>query len=249
MKGLAVMASAREYDAAFETARVLEYVEVEGFELRKGFAIDRARLEEAARVLACPVKKNAPHWQHGRIIYASVRKYLSGFWDVDRQRFSDGHPLTLLDIGTAKGFSALCLKWALDDSSVLGQVFSVDVIDPTSRETRNTVAELHGLKTLSEILAPWPESQAITFLESTGIDFLKTYPARIHVAFVDGKHEGHVVRQEGKLLAQRQKPGDLALFDDCQIPAISVAVVSLEEWYRIEYVTAGPRDYAIGVRR
>jgi hypothetical protein len=231
------------YDAIFEAARQIAYPEVDAFEQRMGYAIERDRLESAARVLACPLKANPPHWQHGRVVYAAARRFLngkpSGCW-------------TFLDIGTAKGFSALCLQWALmdhADGALTWGVKSVDVIDPAARVERNTVAELEGLRTLGETLAPWPEAEAIAFSRSTGIDWLTAHAVEIDVAFIDGKHEAHVVRQEGKLLSKRQEPGDLAMFDDCQIPGVSQAVASLSEFYKLEYITAGPRQYALGVRR
>ncbi len=89
MKAVATMARTREaYEAAFQTARLLEYPEVDAFEKRMGYAIQRDRLENAARVLACPLKTSPPHWQHGRVIYAATRKYLE----------SASGPLTMLDI-------------------------------------------------------------------------------------------------------------------------------------------------------
>jgi predicted O-methyltransferase YrrM len=229
------------YDAIFEAARQIEYTEVDAFERRMGYAIERERLEAAARVLACPLKANPPHWQHGRVIYAAACAYLAAVPSEAR--------LTLLDVGTAKGFSALCLTWALADSVAYGAVVSVDVIDPEARVSRNTVAELGSELTLRETLAPWPETESMFFYQSTGIDWLNAHPDRIEVAFIDGKHDAHVVRQEGKLLSKRQEPGDLAMFDDCQIPGVSQAVASLGEFYKLEYITAGPRQYAVGVRR
>lgn len=155
----------------------------------------------------------------------------------------------MLDIGTAKGFSALCAQWALMDSWVDGTVVSVDVIDPRSRESRNTVAEVGTPKTLTELLDPWPEAGAIKFLQSTGVDWLKKYGGRIDLAFVDGKHTGAVVEQEGRLLAGRQEPGDLVIFDDVHLPDVLTAVRSLRA-YRTEIVPVLPlRAYAIARRR
>jgi prepilin-type processing-associated H-X9-DG protein len=230
------------YAEIFAQARGLVYPELDALEARLGYAIDRAWLDEAGRVLCCPIKNSPPHWQHGRLIYAVVREYV------------DKHPqivtFTALDIGTAKGFSALCSRKAFFDAGVNCDLTSVDVMPPAARCYRNTVAELdgRGLKTLAEILAPFPASD-ITFLESTGIDWLQRHADRVHVAFVDGKHAGDVVRQEGKLLAKRQQPGDVVIFDDCQMPQVSPAVVSLGEWYQIEYVKAEPREYAVARRR
>lgn len=229
------------YTEAFAQARVLHYPALDALEARLGHAIDREWVDEAGRVLCCPIKSAPPHWQHGRLIYAVVRDYLATT------------PITAaaaLDIGTAKGFSALCSRKAFLDAGVPCRLTSVDVMPPSARCYRNSVAEVEGgLKTLAEILAPWPEAADITFLESTGIEWLKRRADRVHVAFVDGKHTGEAVRQEGKLLSKLQQPGDLAIFDDCQMPPVSQAVVSLDEWYRLAYVKATPREYAIGRRR
>lgn len=230
------------YVEAFAQARTLTYPAIEALEARLGFAIDRSWLEDVAWVLCCPIKYAPPHWQHGRLIYAVARHYLASLDDIGG---------TALDIGTAKGFSALCLRKAFLDAGLLCRLTSVDVMPPAAKCYRNTVAEVDGagLKTLAEILAPFPEAADITFLESTGIDWLKADSDRIHIAFVDGKHTAEVVRVEGKLLAKRQQPGDVAIFDDCQMPPVSQAVASLTEWYRIEYVKADPREYAIARRR
>lgn len=234
--------TADDYRTAFRVERDRLYPLVDAFEAQSGFAVDRDRLLEAAKVLACPVKANAPNWQHGRVLYAAVSRYI-----VE-------HPNTeafnILDVGTAKGFSALCLLWSLQDSGKAGRVTSVDVIDPLGRVQRNTIAEVDGLKTLAETLAPWPEAQSIDFRKSTGIEWLHGHGDRIHVAFIDGKHSGAVVLQEGHLLAVRQMPGDLAIFDDVHIPDVSIAVNSLYPDYRLKYLEVLPnRHYAIGVRR
>lgn len=217
-----------------------EYPVVDAFEQQCGYAVDRAQLEAAAAVLACPVKKNPPNWQHGRVIYAAARRYLE----------TASEQVSVLDVGTAKGFSALCLRWALRDAGVAGDVTSVDVIDPASAVSRNTVAEVDGPLTLRDILAPWPEAESIAFEQSTGVAWLEQHRERVHIAFVDGKHSGVVVRREGVLLAERQRSGDLAIFDDVHIPDVSVAVNSLMGDYRIKYLEVLPhRHYAIGVRR
>lgn len=232
--------TAADYQAAFEAERVKTYPAVDAFEAECGYAIDRAKLEAAARVLACPVKRNPPNWQHGRVLYAAARQYFAA---------ANWH-MVALDIGTAKGFSALCLQWAMDDAGRYGQVTSVDVIPPASTDPRNTVAELDSPKTLRQILAPWPETERIDFFESTGIAWLEASRERVHVAFVDGKHAGHVVRREGVLLASRQASGDLAIFDDVHIPDVSFAVTSLHHEYKLRYLDILPnRHYAIGVRR
>jgi predicted O-methyltransferase YrrM len=231
--------TADAYAAAFEAERQNEYPAIDALEQRFGFALDRERLEAAARILACPLKQNPPNWAHGRVLYALTRAYLATHLHA-----------TLVDIGTAKGFSALCLQWALNDSGRIGAVHSCDVIRPSSRERRNTVAELDGLLTLHETLAPWPEAQAINFEQATGVEFLQGHPSRIHIAFVDGKHTGTTVFLEGSLLSARQDAGDIAIFDDVQIDGVDMAVKELRRFYKFEEVRVNDhRAYAIGVRR
>lgn len=237
---ISVAASREEYALAFARESQRTYPIIDAFEQSSGFALDQRRLLEAARVLACPIKRSEPHWQHGRVLYAAAREYLS----------RGTEPVAILDIGSAKGFSALCLFWALREAGRDGWVTSVDVIDPQARERRNTVAEVDGLKTLAETLEPWPEAQSIAFLQSTGIDWLQAHPERVHIAFVDGKHTADVVRREGKLLTSRQQSGDLAIFDDVHIGDVSAAVTSLHHEYRLTYLQPLPnRAYAVGVRR
>lgn len=227
-----------DYNAAFAKERANTYPMVDAFV--GAFDLDRDRLESAARVLACPLKKSPPNWQHGRVLYAAAAWYLAA---------SPGGFFNFLDIGTAKGFSALCLQSALNDADARGRVTSVDVIDPNARVPRKTAAEVDGLLTLAETLAPWPIAAQIQFVQSTGIDWLKAHPDRIHIAFVDGAHDAVVVEQEGRLLAERQEPGDHAIFDDVHRPDLLKAVESLRDAYRFDVMKVLPtRHYAIGVR-
>lgn len=229
------------YQAAFDAERVCAYPIVNLFEDRLGYQVARDRLEGAARVLACPVKANPPNWQHGRVLYALARQTFAQL---------EAGPVTVLDIGTAKGFSALCLEWARLDAGMAGQVVSVDVIDPASQVRRNTVADCDGLKSLGEILAPWPEANGIEFRHDTGIDWLTRTAGRIHFAYVDGKHTYEIVKREGDLLWDRQLPGDVVMFDDCQIEGVAKAVQQLEAGYDLEILTVlAGRRYAIGTRR
>ncbi len=232
--------SSKAYDAAYARELVNEYPVVDTFEQRMGYVLERNKLERAARVLACPLKTNPPNWQHGRVLYAIARNYCQYQIDVN-----------ILDIGTAKGFSALCLLWAAKDADILWGVTSVDVIDPEARVRRNTVAEVDGLKTLKETLEPWPESWAIRFKQRTGGEELSDGRSRIHICFIDGKHDAKTVALEGYLLAQRQMVGDLAIFDDVHIDEVHQAVKTLRGQYEIERldVIPGKRAYAIGVRR
>jgi hypothetical protein len=230
--------AAADYLDIWQAERKQEYWAVDALEAQLGYALDRQRLEGAALVLASPIKANPPNWQHGRVLYAVAREYLSHTTET----------VTFFDCGTAKGFSALCLQWALIDACVNGAVISVDVIDPCERVLRNTIAETAGEKTLAEILEPWPEARAIQFVRSTGRQWLTGHPRRVHLAYVDGKHTYEEVSWEATLLAQRQESGDVVIFDDLQIPGVEKAVAEMAEHvYEVSTLTVipGKRAYAI----
>lgn len=234
--------SRQDYAEAFlrESSRV--YPEMDRLESSVGYAIGKERLEAAAQILACPVKTNPPNWQHGRVLYAYTRQYLANCTPAY---------VSLLDIGTAKGFSALVLLWALIDSGMNGEVESVDVIDPLAKVFRNSVLDTESENRLADYHRAWPEASQIQFHKMTGLKWLQQSSERVHVAFVDGKHSGDVVLEEGRLLASRQEPWDLVIFDDMQLPGIADAVYSLRALYDVTHIELNDanRKYAVGVRR
>lgn len=238
----AVTPSRADYDALFAREWPGSHPVIDAIEQEYGHALDEARLREAARVLACPVKVNPPNWQHGRLLYAVARAYAEDRVDA---------PLVFLDVGTAKGFSALCLRWALDDAGATdGRVASCDVVDPEARVRRNTVAEVDGSLTLAETLSPWPEAGRIEFVRKTGVQALMGFQS-VDLAFVDGKHSGLVVRDEASMLSRRQRPGDVVVFDDVHVDGVWKAVAWLRDGglysvRRVDYLPA--RAYAIATR-
>jgi predicted O-methyltransferase YrrM len=234
------------YAEAFKRERENVYPAVDAFEQASGFAIERERLEAAARVLACPVKKNPPNWQHGRVLYAAIRELL------DRA----GNGGVFLDIGTAKGFSAVVMAWAIADADAHCRVLSVDAIDPLHRVPRNSVWEADGSKfTVPEFVAEFihPERHRIEFHGGGSLDLLDELHANgehIRFAFVDGKHEGAMVATEAELIKSMQRPGDVVLFDDLQVPSIHQSVARLSGYWPAQHIRAHDnRAYALAVRR
>lgn len=232
------MSTAADYQRIFDEARAIEYPEIDRFEEARGVRVNREELNAAARVLACPLKVNAPHWQHGRVIYAAALARAA-------------HPAEglFLDIGTAKGFSACVMTWVIATAGRDRKVVSVDVMSPIDPIRRNSVAELDGLKTLDQFVDPFINRQVTTEFHGCGIAawFYKPPHDRIAFAFVDGKHTYQGVRFEALEIAARQQTGDVIVFDDLQIEPVHRAVRELSG-YHLEEITAGPRRYAVAWR-
>lgn len=235
-------ATLTQYNEIFARECVRVYPVMDELEHKLGAAIKRDKLRNMARVLACPHKVNPPNWQHGRLIYSVARWYMAPRYKED---------FNFLDIGTAKGFSALCMQNALIDSYQSGLVTSLDVIDPDARVSRNSVAETDGLKTLAEILSPWPESKRIQFYGQNSLDWLVWRQARIHFAFIDGKHRYDYVKSELNELARLQSADDIIIVDDTQIESVHKAVQhSLREYRVLHQIALMPqRHYMVMERR
>jgi cephalosporin hydroxylase len=227
------------YDIAFQGERMNQYPQVYAFEQECGYAANIERLEAAARILACPLKVNPPNWQHGRVIYALARKLLAD---------SPGAGL-FVDIGTAKGYSAVVMGWAIADAGANNWVLSIDAVDPSTRVTRNSVIEGDELFTVHEFVAPFIERSVRTEFVGGGSDFvLSGLSERVRFAFVDGRHSFAAVTADIANLQRLQQAGDIALFDDTQIDAVSAALGKLRGYHVKRLRVNSLREYAVAVR-
>lgn len=236
------MVTKQEYHRIYNEEMAVAYPTIDAFEELLGYSIPHVFLAKVAW-LACPLKQNPPNWQHGRVIYAVLRNYLCNL--------PLGESYRCVDIGTAKGFSALCAAKALWDAQRPGHIHSIDVIDPNAKTTRNSISDCDGPTTLYELLAPFRGliSDRVSFHHNTGAVFLKDFEVRVNFAFVDGKHRYDQVNAELKLLASRQEKGDVIVADDIQIEGVGRAVGERAEYDR-EFIDALPgRRYAIMRRK
>jgi predicted O-methyltransferase YrrM len=233
------MLTKQHYDEIFEKEKLNEYKSIDAFEAATGHRVPRERLEEAARVLACPVKVNPPNWQHGRVIYAAAMVRLRA--EVEG---------IFLDIGTAKGFSACVMTWAIADAQRKMKVVTVDMMDPYDRVKRNSVAELGGYLQLTDFIDPFRDKNVLMEAHGGGSArwFKHTKDERIAFAFIDGKHTYDAVRAESIAIAEMQTTGDVIVFDDLQIEPVRKAAMQLEGYDGL-YLDAGQRRYLVAVRQ
>lgn len=235
----------KQFEEAFERARALEYPELDRFEKLAGYAVDRERLEAAARILQCPIKVNAPNWQHGRLLYALARQYIE--WAKK--------PTIFLDIGTAKGFSACVLSWAIADAGICDhRVVSIDIVDPEAFVARNSVIECDTLFTVAKFVEPFiAYGVPVQFLGKGSARWFTETPADVHVgfAFIDGKHTFQAVTLEALSIEKRQSEGDVIVFDDAQIGDIHKATMQLRGYRRDSlFLQSGraKRGYCVAVK-
>ena len=136
--------------------------------------------EEIARVL-----RGGDGGEHGLLLYKLVCCINPGSRPV------------ILDIGTARGFSAITMARALFDANLDGTVFTIDVVDHDSQLTwhgsKNDPGEpLSGLTiSRSEVWQRWFPEEAVFVTPICGKshELLDTWSfGPIDIAFIDGEH-------------------------------------------------------------
>lgn len=241
------MGDRETYLSLFHNAREKEYPEVDRFEAACGHAIDREWLDELALHTQVSVKKSAICYAHGRVLYAAIRRYL------DRNR---PKRVNILETGTAKGFSALCMSRALSDANVDGVIVTIDTLPHDRAFYWNAIDDLDGKKTRRELLAPWREwIDRIVFLQGPAREMLRGLSlSRVNVAFLDAAHTRDDVLFEFGVIAEFQEPGDMVVFDDVTpgiFPGVVSAVGEIQNKYDLglEQIEASDsRGYAVLVR-
>lgn len=245
--GIEPYATREIYLRLYEDARQVSYPEVDAFEARQGFAVDREWLDELALHTQVVVKNSKLNYQHGRLLYSALRRYLSR---------TDRDPAIVLETGTARGFSALCMARAVLDSGSCGFVITVDFLPHNIPMIWNCIDDHEGIKTRQELLSRWPEElDRVVFIQGrTKTQMRRIGLSRVHFAFLDAQHTADDVIAEYVYVRDRQKNGDVILFDDVTKGLFegvvnAVEYIEREGLYAVERIQASSeRGYAIAVR-
>ena len=216
------VATARVYrDLAAEVA-AKTYPEIDKFEAETGHAIPNEWLHKLALHTQVVVKKSPLCYAHGRVLYSALSRYL--------EKLSKSEQVNILETGTARGFSSLCMARALSDMNRVGKVVTFDTLPHRTPIYWNCIDDLEGKKSRQELLEPWSDlvQKYLIFVQG---DTRNTLPRvnidRVHFAFLDGAHTRADVLQEFDNIVAQQKSGDVVLFDDytpTQYPGLVAAV-------------------------
>ena len=132
-------------------------------------------------------------------------------------------PSVILDIGTARGFSAITMARALLDGNLEGMVYSIDIIDHNSQivwhgekhDAEDPLAGVHISR--SEVWSRWfaEEVSRITPMSAQSHEVLKDWSlGPIDVAFIDGEHTYEAVVRDLALLEPLMAPSGTIVLDD-----------------------------------
>ena len=191
---------------------------------RFGDLPDRAFVDELALATQVVPKDEQLDWSHGYLLHAALGSYL--------RRTPSDRPVTILETGTARGFSAICMAHALRNAGRAGTILSVDILHAERSIYWNSIGDAGGRRTRLELLEPWTElvEDHVVFLRGdVSIVLEQLGLARIHFAFLDAEHTYDAVRRELAFVARHQRAGDVIVCDDYTPTAFPEIVRAVDE--------------------
>jgi predicted O-methyltransferase YrrM len=201
-------ADADTYRKIWQQAKQIPYPFIDQYEHETGFAIDREWMDDLALLTQVVIKQSDICYQHGRLLYATLSQYMA--------QHPDGS-INILETGTARGFSSLCMAKALKEKQQAGKILTFDVLPHHTKMYWNCIADGQGPQTRAELLhsyQPLIDDYVLFHQGDTKIELDKIEIPRIHFAFLDGQHTYDYAMYEFNYVTKRQKPGDILFFDD-----------------------------------
>ena len=233
--GVNIQATKDYYLSIFEKAKNEKFLEVEKLEKSSGFKIDKSWLDELALHTKVVKKDSAINYQHGRILYSKLREYI---------KEKNINFINIVEIGTARGFSSICMSKAINDAKVNGKIITIDIIPNDIKIFWNCIDDFESKKTRKELLKNWQkEYNNISFLNGPSFFVLKKILFdRIHFAYIDGMHDYLNTKREFEFISSRQQFNDIIIFDDYskKFPGIIKLVEDIrnKKNYNIEILTS-----------
>lgn len=190
-----------DYLRLWEEAKSKVYPEIDAYEQETGYKIDPEFYHHAGLHLQVCIKGSPICYAHGRVVYSALRRLIAD------------HPqayYTIVETGTARGFSAICMAKALQDAGVKGHITTYDILPHDEVRYWNCISDHQvGPQTRPELLAPWKELLPyIRFVSGDTKGKLKPIP--VDFAFLDGGHTYEDVKYEFNCLINPK----VVVFDD-----------------------------------
>lgn len=243
------ISSKKNYLKLFEKAKKKKYPDIDKLEEELGFSVDKNWFYDLCLVTQTCIKKSNLNYNHGRILYSLVSKYI----ELNKE---DNLNITILETGTARGFSSICMSKAINDSNYHGKIITLDCIAHNQKIYWNSITDFAGKKDRAELLKKWSDELSnIIFLQGWNLDTLSRIGIeRINFAFLDAQHTKISVLEEFNYIYPRQKNGDIIFLDDVTpdiFNGVCEAVNEIETNfpYRVDRLNANKkRGYAIATR-
>ena len=209
--GLNPLGKESEYIQLWKDEIKEKYIEVDKYEKQTKSAVPKDFLNSLALHTQVTKKKSKICYAHGRVLYSALSNY------IDQNKKLKDKKITIFETGTARGFSSLCMAYALKNKKKTGSIFTFDVLPHNIPMYWNIIDDLEGPLTRSKLLAPWKDlvQEYIVFIQgNTRIELPKVQVERINFAFLDGAHTYKDIMFEFHYIQDKQEVGDLIIYDD-----------------------------------
>ena len=236
-----------EYLNLFHRALDLDDSLVCKFEDSLGFSIDKEWWSELALRTQVVIKKSDLNFFHGRMLYSVLSKYILE---------NNSETVSILETGTARGFSSICMARALIDNNCNGFITTIDCVPHNQQIYWNCISDCDGPSSRANLLKTWKdELNRIIFIQGwSGPTLEKLGLTRINFAFLDAQHTLENVLMEFNYTSERQKKGDIIVIDDVtpnkfQGVCDAINSIKLKNTYSIkELMFSEGRGYAIATK-
>jgi hypothetical protein len=185
-------------------------------------------INEIAKIGQVCIKKSVLMWLHGYLLYVSLNSYLKKNPGIEH--------INILETGTARGFSSLCMAKALKDNNRKGKIHTIDIIRNDIPIYWNCIKDEEGKHTRKDLFKNTKYHDLF--------DYIKCYTGRtkeiinsmnirrFHFGFLDAQHDYPNLNYELNFTKQRQEKGDIIICDDYttyhdgrqQFPGINKAI-------------------------
>lgn len=200
--------SPNDYYKIYKSNLYNSYPVIDKIEKKLGYKIDNEWLNNLALITQISIKKTKICYAHGRVLYSYLRYLISK---------NDEKYFQILEVGTSKGFSSLCMAKSLDDSKKNGKIITIDILAHDKKIYWNSISDCEGSKTRKDLLKNWQHltNKYITYLCGESKKVLKSLNLeRVNFAFLDGSHTYYDLKSEFEFTAQRQYKSDIIVIDD-----------------------------------
>jgi len=149
---------------------------------------------------------------HGFVIYSALMKYIKDHPEIEY--------FNILETGTARGYSALCMAKALYDSKVKGRIYTIENRIPNDIKMYwNCFGDFkYGMTTREELFQKW--KHLLPYIEFKFGDSKKILSEelinieRFHFGFLDAHHDYDYLSYEMNWINKKQNTGDIIVCDD-----------------------------------
>ena len=197
------------------------------------------KINEIAKIGQVCIKKSVLMWLHGYLLYVSLDSYLKKNPNIEN--------INILETGTARGFSSLCMVKALKDNKRKGTIHTVDIISNDIPIYWNSIKDEEGKHIRKDLFKNTEYYELFDYIKCyTGktLEVLNSINIkRFHFAFLDAQHDYHNLNYELNYTKEKQETDDIIICDDYtsyhngrqQFPGINKAIDNFTDYKKKVY--------------